>query len=83
MEEERRRVIFTLEREGASMFDYENESECEEKAKERSGFFHAWGNAPFWDSEEGHLRDRVVGIVEEENTGKVFQIVPKMITFKK
>ena len=60
--------------------DYENDAEREEKTKERDGQFHAWGNECFWD-EEGKLVEQVIGVVEEIETGKVYHIIPKRITF--
>lgn len=78
-----RKVVFTLEEQyelscGEFM---EATTEEQEKAKKREGFFHAWGNECFFSDEE--LVSRIVGIVEEESSGKVYHVVPKRITFVK
>lgn len=76
-----RKVAFTLEQQKMNLFDYETEEEREMALRKRNGFFHCFGNAPFYDSEGECLRDRMVGIVEEEGTGKVYHVVPEFITF--
>ena len=50
---------------------------------ERHGYFHCWGNVEFYDSENGRLYLRKVAIVEESETGKIFEVAPKNIVFKK
>lgn len=49
--------------------------------KERKGFFHEWGVHICHDSENGRLLESSIGIVEEENTGKVYEVLPKNIIF--
>ena len=49
--------------------------------KERKGFFHEWGVHICHDSENGMLLESSIGIVEEENTGKVYEVLPENIIF--
>ena len=78
-----RTVKFTLEsQEDMTVGDHAtgmSEKESEEITKTRDGYFLAWGNECFWNT--GKLIERVVGIVEEIETGKVFHVIPKRITF--
>ena len=79
-----RKVKFKLETPGASLGDYEGmpEDEIVELTNERNGYFHIFGNVPFWDAVSGSYRDRVMGIVEEAKTGKVFNVYPENIMFE-
>ncbi len=78
-------VRFTLEgQEEMSVGDYwENmpEEKTEEITKLRNGYFHTWGNESFWNLEEGKSVERVIGVVEEIETGIVYHVIPKRITF--
>lgn len=76
-----RKVEFTLEQQKMSTMDYENPGEAEEKTKVRTGFFHVFGNEPFYSSEESRWIDRIVAIVEEEGSGKVFHVSPEFMKF--
>lgn len=76
-----RKVLFTLEEQKMNLFDFEKEEELQEATRERKGFFHCFGNEPFYDPESECLRDKMVGIVEEEGTGKVYHVIPEFITF--
>ena len=80
------KVEFTLEPQKMSLGDYgyfvgEPDKNAEEILKKRKGFFHCFGNEPFYDAEAQCLRDRVVGIIQEEDTGKVYHVIPQFITF--
>ena len=80
------KVEFTLEQQKMSLGDYgyfvgEPDKNAEEILKKRKGFFHCFGNEPFYDTEAQCLRDRVVGIIQEEDTGKVYHVIPQFITF--
>lgn len=79
--EQLRKVVFTLEQQKMNLFDYESDEEREEAMRERNGYFHCFGNEPFYDSSSECLRDKLVGIIEEEGTGKVYHVVPKFMTF--
>lgn len=83
--EEHRKVKFSLAEPGLSLMDYDTDdlSVGAEKTKERNGLFHTFGNSPFWDSEKGEWRNKIVGIVEELSTGKVYEVNPQMIRFVK
>ena len=75
-----RKVKFTLEgQDDLGLKDYENDAEQERTTKERDGQFHTWGNECFWN--DGKLIEQVIGVVEEIETGKVYHIIPKRITF--
>jgi hypothetical protein len=77
-----RKGSFTLAIPNASIGDYESGNEnAEKKMKERKGFFHEWGVHICHDSENGRLLESSIGIVEEENTGKVYEVLPKNIIF--
>lgn len=81
---ELKKVWFTLERFHGAMFDYEmNGQSADEVMKKRDGIFHCWGNELIWDAEASVWRERVIGVVEEETTGKVYQVIPECITFIK
>ena len=79
-----RKVTFTLEQFHGTIGDYESAGEnTEEIMKERIGTFHCWGNEPLYDANAETFRDRTVGIVEEDVTGKVYHVIPKFMTFLK
>lgn len=79
--EELRKIKFSFAIPGHSIMDYGEEAE--EKLKERDGYLHFIGNEPFWDAVESKWRDRIVAVVEELSTGKVYDVYPQMITFVK
>lgn len=82
---ELRRIKFSLAIPGQSIMDYDadNPEDKADKMKERYGFFHCFGNHLSWDAENSQYLNRVVGIVEEESTGKVYEVYPETITFIK
>lgn len=80
--EKLRKVKFTLEKQAdLGLQDYENEAEREKTTKERDGKFHTWGNECSWN--DGKLIEQVIGVVEEDKTGKIYQIIPKRMYFVK
>lgn len=64
-------------------YDADNPEDGADKMKERYGFFHCFGNHLSWDAENSQYLNRVVGVVEEESTGKVYEVYPETITFIK
>ena len=60
----------------------EPDIDANEVIKERIGFFHCFGNEPYYDAEAQCFRDLMVGIVEEETTGQVFHVIPQFMTFE-
>lgn len=75
-----RKVTFTLEgQEDLGYLDYETEEERENATKQREGFFHCWGNEV--NFVDGKQIERVVGIVEENETHKIYHVTPKRIIF--
>ena len=82
---EPRKVKFTLEEPGLAIGDYDEmpSNEREELTNERLGIFHVFGNVPYYDNSMCGFRDRVMGIVEDEATGKVYNVHPVNITFLK
>ena len=62
--------------------DYQTPEECEEKTKERKGLFYCLGNELIYDERTRCWRDRMVAIVEEKGTGKVFHVVPRYMYFE-
>ena len=80
--EKLRKVKFTLEKQAdLGLQDYEHEAEREKTTKERDGKFHTWGNECSWN--DGKLIEQVIGVVEEDKTGKIYQIIPKRMYFVK
>lgn len=85
--EKLRKVEFTLEQQKMNLADYgymigEPDEKTLEILKKRKGLFHCFGNEPFYDAGSECLRDRIVGIVEEEGTGQVYHVVPQFIRFE-
>lgn len=77
-----RKVSLTLAIPNTPIGDYESGNEnAVERMKERKGFFHEWGVHIYHDSENGRLLESSIGIVEEENTGKVYEVLPENIIF--
>lgn len=65
-----------------SIGDFESSGEdYEELTKEREGWFHAWGNAPFYDPRTEIWHDKTVAIIEEKGTGKIHKVQPDFLTF--
>jgi hypothetical protein len=65
-----------------SIGDFESGGEdYEELTKEREGWFHSWGNAPFYDPHTEIWHDKTVAIIEEKGTGKIHKVQPDFLTF--
>ena len=79
-----RNVKFTLEKPGVAVGDYDDmpQNDVEEITKERDGYFHLFGNVPFYDATTNSFHDRIMAIVEEKTTGKIYNIYPEKLTFK-
>lgn len=79
-----RNVKFTLEEPGAAVGDYDDmpQNDVVEITKERDGYFHLFGNVPFYDATTGNYHDRIMAIVEDKTNGKVYNIYPEKLTFK-
>lgn len=85
MEEKLREVTFTLEpfKEG-TFLDYEMAGEDAEKiTKRRDGYFHRWGDTIVYDPELSRNLQKTVGIVEEIETGSIYEVLPAVIIFNK
>ena len=79
-----RELTFTLNELGGNIFDYEFAGEnAEEICREREGVLHQWGYDLVYNQETGAYMQRSVAIVEEKGTGKIYHVVPKLITMKK
>ena len=77
-----RKVTFFLEKNpGYGLFDFteEEQNEINEKAKTRAGIFHEWGHEIVKTEDESYKN--TYAIVEEQDTGKVFQVAPENIQF--
>ncbi len=77
-----RKLTFFLEKDpGYGMFDVSEEelNEINEKSKLRSGFFHGFGNEVV--VVENEIAKNTYAIVEELETGIIFQVTPKNIKF--
>jgi len=78
-----RKVTFYLVKDsGYGLFDFENEKEqeeLEEKTKQRQGVFHAWGYEVV--TVENESFKNTYAIIEELETGTVYQVVPQNIQF--
>lgn len=80
-EKKLRKVKFNLNNNECDCGDFVHESKVEELLKERYGWFHGFGNCLYRDITEGQCVTMFMGIVEEENTGRVYQVIPKNIEF--
>lgn len=76
-----RRVTFTMEIPGAAMLDIINSDNPEDQTKVRKGYFHTFGNVLRWDSENSKYLEEMLAIVEEEESGKVYHVLPQNMTF--
>ena len=77
-----RKVTFILEKDPCyGMFDVTEveQNGIDEKSKLRSGFFHSFGNEVI--IVENETAKNTYAIVEEMETGIVFQVAPKNIKF--
>lgn len=78
-----RKVNFYLEKDpGLGLLDEgteEEQKELQENIKLRHGAFHVWGNEIITIENENY--QNTYAIVEELETGKVFQVAPKNIQF--
>lgn len=77
-----KKVTFFLEKDPSyGMFEIteEEQNEINERAKLRSGFFHGFGNEVIVI--ENEMARNTYAIVEELETGIVFQVAPKNIQF--
>lgn len=78
-------VKFTLEgQDDMTAGDYMvnmSAKEADETTKIRNGYFHTWGNEFFWNANDEKFVERIIGVVEEIENGKVYHIIPKRITF--
>ena len=83
--EQLQRVIYSLEREkDISRYEVVGEKEqkkLEEKQKKREGLFHRWGDRIV--TIEGQNYPETYGIVQDDETGEIKDVVPKRITFVK
>lgn len=80
MKDELREVEYTLESsEDLGFMDYENDTEREEITKKRKGLFHRWADEV--QIINGEYYTITFGIVEDNETHKVYHIVPKRIKF--
>jgi hypothetical protein len=80
--EDIRKVTFFLEKDpGYGMFDVteEEQKEIDEKSELRRGFFHGFGNEVIII--ENETFKNTYAIIEELETGIVFQVAPKNIHF--
>jgi len=80
MKDELREVEYTLESSCELGFsDYENDTEREKITKKRKGLFHRWADEVQIDN--GKFCTVTFGIVEDNESHKVYHIVPKRIKF--
>ena len=80
MEKELRKVRFNLNEQNLSLdeLDYEDSNGIMD---EHHGVFHRWGDVFCYDPRTESNIQKVVAIVEEEGTGKIYEIAPHCITF--
>ena len=80
MKDELREVEYTLESSCELGFnDYENDTEREKITKKRKGLFHRWADEI--QIVNGEYYTTTFGIVEDNESHKVYHIVPKRIIF--
>lgn len=81
--EQLREVAFTIEKFEGSFGDYYSAGENpEEICKERMGYFHQWGTELIYSPNAERYLPQTVGIVEEKETGRIYHVIPKFLTFK-
>lgn len=80
-EKKLRKVKFNLNNNELNYGELVNEQNGEELSRDRYGWFHGFGNCLYRDITEGQIITMFMGIVEEENTGRVYQVLPKNIEF--
>ena len=77
-----RLVRYSIKPFGGSIGDFESGGhDANELMQERKGWFHTWGNAPFYDAETSTWHDKTVAIVEEKETGKIHKVQPEFLNF--
>lgn len=80
--EKLRNVVFTLNQIDGTIGDFVSSGvDPDEVMQEREGLFHQWGAELVYCSKTETLMSRTIGIVEEKNSGKVYHVIPKCITF--
>ena len=77
-----RKVLFNLNEQGLSLGDLDfNDSNG--ITEERRGYFHRWGDVVQYDSQSEKSFSKTVAIVEEDTSGKIFEVAPHCIKFEK
>lgn len=82
MDNELRKVIFNLNSQNLSLGDL-NFNDSKGITKERRGYFHRWGDVVQYDSQSEKSFSKTVAIIEEDATGKIFEVAPHCIKFEK
>ena len=82
MKEELRKVIFNLNEQNLTIGDLGYE-DTEGIMDERQGYFHRLGDLIVYDSEHGRNLQQTVAIIEEIDTGIVYEVVPHCFRFVK
>ena len=80
MKEKLREVYFNLNEQNLSHGDLGYE-DSDGIIEDRHGYFHCWGNVEVYDFEERKFNLRIMAIIEESNTGQIFEVSPKCVRF--
>lgn len=81
-----RKVFFNLNELNLTVGDLHSDGNYEDNEDitiERIGLFHRWGDVTYYDSKLERYIQKTVAIVEEIETGKIYEVAPKCITFEK
>ncbi len=81
MENELRKVIFTLNEQGFSLGDLGCE-DTKGTLDERRGYFHRWGDIVQYDATLERNVQKTIAIVEDETTGLVSEVAPHCVKFQ-
>lgn len=82
-----RKVEFTVEQQDMNLGDYDcfddnPDEKAEETLKKREGYYLGLGNELYYNPDSQRQESKIVAIVEEEGTGKVYHVIPKFMRFK-
>lgn len=78
-----RKIIFKLGTADDFDPDMDEQQRIEEaqRTKDREGAFHCWVPAVVYSPELGKNIPGILGLVEEIESGKMYEIMPNLITF--
>lgn len=76
-----RKVRFNLNEQNLSLGDIDYE-DSDSIMMMRNGYFHRFGDVICYDPKQGKNYQKTIAIVEEMETGDVFEVAPHCISFE-